>query len=189
MMGLWLVALLCLFFLTGSIIALFFHSVRPEAKWAASASASGLIVSFLLLGLSSDREDQQGREFGSLIRADRRSAEQAGVTEASVCEHSKAEVAAAKAEEAEAKRQAEAAKAEEAEARRQAEAAKAEEAEARRQAEAAKAQEAEARRQAEAAKAEEAEARRQAEAVSRKSTTTRTIIIRGGRRATQGDQF
>ena len=177
MMGLWLVMLfLCLFFLTGSVIALFFNSLRPEAKWAASASASGLFVSFLLLGLSSDREDQQGRELGFVISADRRSAERTGVTAAS-----------ARAEEAEARRRADAAVAEKTDARQQTEAAKAEETEARRRADAAMAEETGARRRAEAAKAEETDARRRAEAVGRRSTTP--MIIRGGRKATRGDQF
>jgi hypothetical protein len=85
---------------------------RPKAKWAVSASASGLIVSFLLLGLSSDTHDQQGRKLGLLMRGDRPSAGQSGVTKASAWELRKAEVGAAKEEKAGARRHADAAKAE-----------------------------------------------------------------------------
>jgi septal ring factor EnvC (AmiA/AmiB activator) len=214
---------LCLLLLTGSIIALCFHRLRPKAKWAASASASGFTVSLLLLGLSFDREAQQS---GLVVKEICPCAEQAEVTnstrkeeaaEGKRAEHEarrltgvevrqraklavteeaqarrRAEVA--RIEEAEARQQAKLARTEEAEARRRAEVARAEEAEARQQAKLARTEEAEARRRAEVAKGEEIEAKqhsdvakREAEEVSRRPKMP--IIIRGGRKSTQGNQF
>src|SRR4051812_31125154 len=73
-MGLWFGGFLLCLFLAGAIVALFF-SRRPLVKWAASASASCLVVSLLLIGLSSDSDDQPRRDNG-------RSPEQLGVTDA-----------------------------------------------------------------------------------------------------------
>src|SRR5271165_5179240 len=159
---------LCLVILTGSMIALCFHRLRLKAKWAASASASGFIVSLLLLGLSFGGEGQQGPKLGSPVAP---CAEQVDVTN-STGERSTAGVAKGREVEDEAQQRVEAARAEEAEARQRAEAARAEEIEARQRAEAAKAEEIEARQHADAAKAE-------AEAANRKPRTP--IIIRGGR--------
>jgi hypothetical protein len=85
---------------------------RPKAKWAVSACTSGFIVSLLLLGLSSDTHDQQGRKLGFLVSGDRPSAERAGVAKASAWEPRKAEVAATREEKVGARQRAEAAKAE-----------------------------------------------------------------------------
>ena len=53
--NLWLaVVLLCLLILPVSLIALLFRNLRPNAKWAAAASAIGLVVSFILFGMTTD---------------------------------------------------------------------------------------------------------------------------------------
>jgi hypothetical protein len=100
MTGLWAtVVLLCLLILLGSLIVLFFRNWRPKAKWVAVASAIGLVVSFTLFGLQTDK---QAREMGFLSAADQRSAEQAGVTDASVWQLRRSQAKAAEAADAEA---------------------------------------------------------------------------------------
>ena len=133
-MGMWLVGVLLCLCLAGAVGALLFRG-RPQAKWLASASASCLVVSLLLIGL--DRSNRQTPELDF----------ENGVDSADAAKMAAAEIA-------EARRQIETAKAEEAEAKRQTEIAKVEEAEARRQAQAAKVEEAEAKRRTETAKAE-----------------------------------
>lgn len=166
-MTLWLVSFSAsLLVVASAIIALFFPSLRPTAKWAVGAGASCLVVSVLMFGLSSVRDDRQGREPGFLSRI-KVDANPTGVADASGRKQEEAGArrggAAATAEVAEAERRAKAAEVEEAQARRGSARAKADEAEARRRAETAKAEELEARRQAAIAKLDEAEARRRAE--------------------------
>ncbi len=153
---------LCLLLLTGSIIALCFHRLRPKAKWAASASASGFTVSLLLLGLSFDREAQQ---LGLVVKEICPCAEQAEVTNSTrkeeAAEGKEAEHEARRLTGVEVRQRAKLAVTEEAQARRRVEVARIEEAEARQQAKLAGTEETEARRRAEVARTEEAEARRQ----------------------------
>ena len=105
--------LLCLLILLGSLVALFFRNWRRTAKWAAAASAIGLVVSFIMLV---EQEDKRARELGFLSAADHRSAEQAGVSDPSVWQLRRSQVEAATAAEAEAAKAAKAAEAKAAEA-------------------------------------------------------------------------
>jgi hypothetical protein len=50
-----IVVLLCLLILPGSLVALLFRKQRPKAKWAAGTSAIGLVVSFILFGVTADQ--------------------------------------------------------------------------------------------------------------------------------------
>ena len=93
------VLLLFLLALPISLIAIAFRSLRPKAKWTALASAIGLVVSFVFFGYVADR---QAREMGFLSADDRRSAEQAGVSDGSVWQLRRSQVEAAKKAEAEA---------------------------------------------------------------------------------------
>jgi hypothetical protein len=126
----WLAALLlCLLVLPGSLIALLFRRLRRKAKWAAAASAVGLVASFISFGVSSemrDELDRSARDNGFLSAADQRAAEQAGVTDAAFWRQRREQADAAKAAEAEAARRARAAEAEARRQNREAEAAKAE---------------------------------------------------------------
>jgi hypothetical protein len=85
---------------------------KPKAKWAACASASGLVASLLLLGLSSDRQDQLERKLAFVTRGDRSFAGQGGATKPLAWEPRKAEVAVANAKKAETIGHADAAKTE-----------------------------------------------------------------------------
>jgi len=56
MMDLWgTVLLLCLLILPSLLVALLFRKQRPKAKWAAGTSAIGLVVSFILFGMTVDQ--------------------------------------------------------------------------------------------------------------------------------------
>jgi hypothetical protein len=53
--NLWLAfSLLCLLILPGALVALLFRNLLPKAKWASAASAIGLVVSFILFGVTTD---------------------------------------------------------------------------------------------------------------------------------------
>jgi hypothetical protein len=71
MNDLWVVGfvfLLCMLILVGSLIAIAFR--YPKAKWAAGASAIGIVVSFILLTVALDaRENQDARERGFVSAA------------------------------------------------------------------------------------------------------------------------
>jgi hypothetical protein len=82
MSDLW-AAIFWLFFLCllCSVIALAFRTVRPKAKWGTLASAIGLVVSFVFVGLAGNKEEEQeANEMGFLSAADRRSADRASVS-------------------------------------------------------------------------------------------------------------
>src|SRR5438128_2198648 len=67
--------LLFLLALASSLIALASKTLRPKAKWAALASAIGLVVSVVFPAIQED--ERQAREMGFLSAADRHSAERA----------------------------------------------------------------------------------------------------------------
>jgi hypothetical protein len=62
----------------GSLICLFFRSLRRKAKWIASASFVAMIVTFsIFLG----EQDNEARRFGFLDAADMRAAKEAGIVD------------------------------------------------------------------------------------------------------------
>ncbi len=92
------VFLLVLVFLLGSITALAFRTWRRKAKWAALASAVGLVVSFAFLLLANNKDEQQAHEMGFLSATDRRleerrAAEQKRADDRRAAEQAKADAA------------------------------------------------------------------------------------------------
>jgi hypothetical protein len=127
-----LLLFVCLLSFIGSISALCLNILGAKAKWAASAGATGSIVSLFLLGLAFDRDDSQAAaRLGSVrqeicaeqtgtIKPSSWGSSKPGIAEGTVGERSSGQIAgAASTEELEAKRRAEVAKAEEIAAREQ----------------------------------------------------------------------
>jgi len=82
----WGILMLVFFFvLIGSIIALFFRSMRPKAKWLVIASFIGVIIAFFGVGvrIGIDR-DNDARRLGFSDAADQLAAKQAGITDPTV---------------------------------------------------------------------------------------------------------
>jgi flagellar biosynthesis GTPase FlhF len=170
----------------GSISALCLNILGAKAKWAASAGATGSIVSLFLLGLTFDREDDQTAakldtlrqemcaEQTGTIKPPSREPSKSGLAEGSVGERGSGQIAgAASTEELEARRRAEVAKAEEIAAREHAKEARAGEEEAHQRADVASREEATARERAELAKTEQAEAQQRAELARREEAHAR----------------
>lgn len=74
--------------LLSSLIALFFKSARPKAKWLAPVSFVGVIIAFFGIGVQADYE---ARQLGFANAADRRAAKEGGITDATTLQAASSE--------------------------------------------------------------------------------------------------